>query len=134
MDIILDILKKSVSERPESPFLTSLYQQYCERGGLSKKQLEGLHSKISKIEGFPTSYLATLEAIILKKPTRFKSEVSTTVALPETQDAEFTAINSMLAKYPAHKRLLYFKAKVQNREKLSSVDITEIEKFKKLLL
>jgi hypothetical protein len=134
MDIILDILRKSVTERPESPFLQSLYQQYRERGGLSKKQLEGLHSKLSKIEGFSAANLATLEAIIKKKPTRFKSDAPTTIVTPTHQDDETEAINLMLEKFPAHKRLLFFKAKLQNRERLSPADITEIEKFKKLLM
>ncbi len=134
MDIILDILRKSVAERPDSPFLQSLYQQYRERGGLSKKQLEGLHSKISKIEGFSAANLATLEAIIKKKPTRFKSEAPPSIAVPALQDNETEAITKMLEKYPGHKRLLYFQAKLQNRERLSPADITEIEKFKKLLM
>lgn len=134
MDIIFDILRKSVTERPDSPFLQSLYQQYRERGGLSKKQLEGLHSKISKIDGFSTANLATLEAIIKKKPTRFKSEMPAGIAMPDIQDAETSSINMMLEKYPGHKRLLFFKAKLQNRERLSTADITEIEKFKKLLM
>ncbi len=134
MDIILDILRKSVTERPDSLFLNSLYQQYRERGGLSKKQLEGLHSKISKIEGFSAANLATLEAIIKKKPTRFKSEAPSSITMPDLQDEETETINTMLEKYPGHKRLLFFNAKLQNRERLSPADITEIEKFKKLLM
>ena len=134
MDIILEILKKATREKPDSNFLNSLHQQYCERGGLSKKQLEGLYSKIEKIDGFSFSMIATLEAIILKKPTRYKSEINLLPPKPASQDDEIAGLMGMLEKFPQHKRLLFFKAKLQNREKLSPADLTEIEKFKKLLM
>ncbi len=47
-DVVLKLLELSHELRPESPFISSLLMQYRERGGLSKKQLEGLHSKASK--------------------------------------------------------------------------------------
>ncbi len=40
---------------------------------LSKKQLEGLYQKALKVESIPDGKLATLEAVIMKKPTRYKS-------------------------------------------------------------
>ena len=66
VNVILDILKSMLLLKPESDFIKSLYDQYCNRGGLSKKQLEGLHSKASKTAGIPPGKLATLEAIIKK--------------------------------------------------------------------
>ena len=71
-----------VKAHPGSAFVNSLYQQYCNRGGLSKKQMEGLHSKASKTENISQSKLATLEAIIKKKPTRERSAASISAPLP----------------------------------------------------
>ena len=76
LDIVLDILL-AVNEAKPSSFIQSLLRQYQERGGLSRKQLEGLLGKASKVDTIAPAKLATLEAIIMKKPTRFKS------ALPE---------------------------------------------------
>jgi len=72
VDIISDVLKASREAYPNSSFLQSLSVQYEERGGLSKKQLEGLYKKAEKIREKPPNWLATLEAEILKRPTRFK--------------------------------------------------------------
>ncbi|MEZ5028940.1 MAG: hypothetical protein R2765_09170 [Ferruginibacter sp.] len=69
MDILLDILNQMIKAHPSSNFINSLHQQYCNRGGLSKKQLEGLHSKALKTASIPQNKIATLEAIIKKKPT-----------------------------------------------------------------
>ncbi|MBK7307129.1 MAG: hypothetical protein IPI88_08820 [Chitinophagaceae bacterium] len=66
MDVLLDILNEMVKAHPTSNFVNSLHQQYCNRGGLSKKQLEGLHSKASKTANISQGRLATLEAIIKK--------------------------------------------------------------------
>jgi hypothetical protein len=41
VDIVLDILKAVLEAQPLSSFTQSLLHQYVERGGLSKKQLEG---------------------------------------------------------------------------------------------
>ena len=73
VDIVMDVLKAVLEAQPQSSFTQSLLHQYQERGGLSKKQLQGLHSKASKLESLPPNKLATLEAIIKIKPTREKS-------------------------------------------------------------
>ena len=133
VDIIRDLLELTQVTYPESSFLKSLAFQYEERGGLSKKQLEGLYKKAAKIDSIPAGKLATLEAVILKKPNRFKS------ALPEnsplyTKDPRIgQLITSILEKYPQHKRVLFFQAKYDNNELLSSAEITELERFHKLL-
>ena len=134
VNIILDILKQMLIVKPDSDFIKSLYDQYCNRGGLSKKQLEGLHSKASKVNDFPPGKLATLQAIINKKPTRYKSTIE--IKTPEREKDETTGplIEAILEKYPQHKRVLFLKGKLNNREPLSPVEIAEIEKFSKLLL
>ena len=73
VDIVLDILKAVLEAQPLSSFTQSLLHQYQERGGLSKKQLQGLYGKAQKVKSIPAGKLATLEAIILKRPTKDKS-------------------------------------------------------------
>ena len=70
VDIVLDVLKAVAEAQPHSEFAQSILRQYQERGGLSKKQLEGLYGKAQKIKSIPPGKLATLEAIILKKHTK----------------------------------------------------------------
>jgi hypothetical protein len=42
VDVIRDILEQAEIAFPASAFIKSIHQQYLNRGGLSKKQLEGL--------------------------------------------------------------------------------------------
>lgn len=133
VDIVLDILKAVLQAQPLSSFTQSLLKQYEERGGLSRKQLEGLYNKAAKIPAIPTSKLATLEAIILKKPQRYKSELPPNEELYKKDEETGNLINSILEKYPQHKRVLFFKSKYENNEVLSPTDLTELQKFKKLL-
>lgn len=134
MDIVLKILTAANEAKPEARFISSLLQQYRERGGLSKKQLEGLHSKASKIEGISVAHLATLQAIINKKHTRYKSEVTVSSQTEEKSDDSEQLINEILEKYPGHKRLLFFKMKAEKREVLSAIEKEELKKFHKLLI
>lgn len=134
IDIIMYVLQAVMEDQPHSVFAKSLHQQYCERGGLSKKQLEGIYSKASKIENIHPGRMATLQAIILKKHTRHKSEVTVKAAMPVTDDTTGKMIEDILTKYPAHKRVLFFKARYSKNEPLSPTDIAEINKFAKLLL
>lgn len=132
VDIVLDILMAVLAAQPLSSFTQSLLHQYQERGGLSRKQLEGLYSKATKIQSIPTSKLATLSAIILKKPQRYKSELPQTKPLYEKDEAAGKMINDILAKYPQHKRVLFLKSKYENNESLSATEIAELFKFNKL--
>jgi hypothetical protein len=134
MDILLDILNEMLKAHPGSNFVNSLHQQYCNRGGLSKKQLEGLHSKACKTEGISLGRLATLEAIIKKKPTRERAAATLSAPLPIKDAAVGNMITAILEKYPQHKRLLFLKSKFDNNENITALEIAEIEKFKKLLL
>jgi len=133
VDIIRDILEQTEIAFPESAFVKSLHQQYFNRGGLSKKQLEGLYQKAQKANTIPANKLSTLEAIILKKPTRYKSEKPEVKPLYQRDEAAGTMIDAILGKYPQHKRVLFLKTKYDNNEVLTSTEIAEIEKFYKML-
>jgi len=134
MDILLTILKEMVKGHPGSNFVNSLYQQYCNKGGLSKKQLEGLHSKALKTESISQAKIATLEAIIKKKPTRERAAATILAPLPVKDKAIGETLTAILKKFPQHKRLLFLQSKFNNNENISAVEIAEIEKFKKMLL
>ena len=82
----------------------------------------------------PPGKLATMEAIILKKPTRYKSTVSTLPA-PELKDERLEKLlREILEKYPAHKRVVFIKTKFDNNEPITALEKGEIEKFHKLLI
>jgi len=132
VDVIKDILAAAREAYPESTFVQSLSLQYEERGGLSKKQLEGLFKKAQKIKGLAANKLATLEAEILKKPTRYKSKLPENKPLYSKEEKTGEMIDGILAKFPQHKRVLFFKAKYDNNEPLSPAEILELEKFSKL--
>ena len=133
VDIVNDILEECIIAYPVSSFVISLYKQYMQRGSLSKKQLEGLHSKASKIENIQTGKLATLEAIIKKMPTRSKSELPENKPMFEKDETMGKIITTILEKYPQHKRVLFLKSKYDNNDLLSATDTDELKKFEKLL-
>jgi hypothetical protein len=133
VDIIKDILEAAQAAYPNSVFVQSLARQYEERGGLSKKQLEGLFGKARKIKGLPPGKLATLEAMILKRPTRYKSAPPPPKPLYTKDEKTGELIGAILAKYPQHKRVLFFQSKYNNNESLSAAELAELEKFQKLL-
>jgi hypothetical protein len=134
LDIILDVLKESLVSYPTSKFIESLLYQYRERGSLSKKQLEGLYNKAVNVSSIAPGKLATLEAIILKKPTRYKSPQPVPAPLFTKDHLLESLIAGILAKYPQHKRVLFIKLKFDNNETISSLEKSEIERFHKLLI
>src|SRR5450432_2656094 len=133
IDIINDVLEDCIMAYPISSFVISLYKQYQLRGSLSKKQLQGLHSKASKIEDISISKLGTLEAIMKRMPTRYKSELPPPKPLFEKDTTAGLLIEAILGKYPQHKRVLFLKLKYDNNELLSSVEISELKRFKQLI-
>jgi hypothetical protein len=133
LDIINEVLEECILAYPVSSFVISLYKQYRERGSLSKKQLQGLHSKASKIKEISPGKLATVEAIINKMPTREKSGLPAPKPMIEKEESTGQLIEEILAKYPQHKRVLFFKSKYENNEVLSSLEIGELKKFKQLI-
>jgi hypothetical protein len=133
VDIVLDILQAVAQANPENIFTQSILQQYQERGGLSKKQLQGLYGKAQKVEGIPVNKLATLEAIILRKHEKTKSDLPVATPL-YTKNKELGAmIDEILVKYPLHKRVLFIKSKYDNNEVLTSTDISDLKTFVKLV-
>jgi hypothetical protein len=133
VDVIKDVLALALQGQPQSSFLISLSKQYEERGGLSKRQLQGLLGKAQKLGSIPDSKLATLEAEILKRPTRYKSERPEIKPLYEKDEAAGQLIEKILSKYPAHKRVLFFKLKYDRNELLSPAEMRELQQFAKLL-
>ena len=133
VDIVKDILQATLEAYPKSTFVESLTYQYEERGGLSKKQLEGLYMKASKVSTISAGKLATLEAMLLKRPNRYKSAPPPPKPLYVKDDKAGQMIDRILAKYPQHKRVLFLKSKYDNNESLTPTEIAELEKFSKLL-
>ena len=132
VDVLNDLMVEILLQR-DSEFVKSLLKQYHERGGLSKKQMQGLYNKAQKINNLPTNWLATLEAEILKKPTRYKSALPENKPLFVKDEKSGGMIEAILSKYPQHKRVLFFKSKYDNNETLTPAEIAELEKFKKVL-
>ncbi|HMD01131.1 MAG TPA: hypothetical protein VKH37_13305 [Ferruginibacter sp.] len=134
VNILMDILKKMVEAHPTSNFISSLYQQYCNLGGLSKKQMEGLYEKATKSGVIATNKLATLEALIKKKPTRERAAATIKSTAPVTDDTTGKLLQEILDKYPQHKRVLFLQAKFQQDKMLTALETEEVKKFGKLLL
>lgn len=129
IDIVNEVLEDCILAYPVSSFIISLYKQYQERGSLSKKQLQGLHSKAAKVEGFSTAKLGTLEAIIKKMPTRFKSEIPPPKPLYEKEESIGEKIDSILQKFPQHKAVLFLKAKYENNEPFSALELNDLKRI-----
>ena len=133
IDIINDLLEECILAYPLSSFIISLYKRYQQMGSLSKKQLQGLYGKADGIPNISTAKLATLEAIIKKMPTRYKSELPV-ARPPEEKDEEAgRLISRILDKYPQHKRVLFFQSRYNNHEPLSDAEMAELKKFDQLL-
>ena len=134
IDIIARILDAVYQHNTDALFTMSLMHQYEERGSLSKKQLQGLYQKAQKVNNLPNSWLGTLEAIILKMPTRDKTTVEKTTPIYSKDETTGSLIRAILEKYPQHNRVLFLRAKYENNERMSVEEIAELQKFHKLLL
>lgn len=133
VDIVNEILEDCIMAYPVSSFIISLYKQYNQRGSLSKKQLQGLYGKASKAENIPPAKLATLEALINKMPTRYKSDAPPPKPLYEKEETNGRLIDAILAKYPQHKRVLFLKMKYDNNEPLNAQELADLKRFSQLL-
>ena len=69
-------------------------------------------AKLLKLKIIRHTKLATLEAIIKKMPTRFKSELPENKPLYEKEKVAGELIDAILAKYPQHKSVLFFKQNI----------------------
>jgi hypothetical protein len=133
IDIINEVLEACIVAYPVSSFIISLYKQYQQRGWLSKKQLEGLYDKAGKIEDIAPGKLSTLEAMIKKMPTRYRSDVPANKPLIEKDDTSGQLIDAILSKYPQHKAVLFLKSKYETDGLLSPVEIAELTRLSRLL-
>lgn len=105
-----------------------------ERGGLSKKQLEGLLGKATRIPTINPGKLATLEAIIKKKHVTHRSEVTLTAVIKEKDDEAGRMITEILEKYPQHKRILLFSGNYKKDAVLALNQKEELLRFYKILI
>lgn len=133
LNIVNDVLEACILAYPVSSFIISLYKQYLERGSLSKKQLEGLYGKASRIRDLPPGKLATLEARIKKMPTRFKSAIPPAKPLYAKEESTGQLIAAILARYPQHKRVLFLQSKYDHNETLTAAEQAELKRFSSLL-
>ena len=134
LDITLQILETLKSAKPDNVFIGSLHHQYCNLGGLSKKQLEGLYAKAQQSGIITTAKLATLEAIIKKKPNRYKSEKIAKAPEPEKANDIEPLLEDILKKFPQHKMALFLQSKIKHREPLTETEIAEVKRLAKVLL
>jgi hypothetical protein len=129
LDIVNEVLEECIIAYPVSSFVISLYKQYQERGSLSKKQMEGLYGKASKIKELPPGKLAAIELIIKKMTTRHKAALPPPPPAAKDETAG-EAIAEILARFPNHKRVLFLKSKYDHEEPLSPADLLDLKKFK----
>lgn len=134
IDIVAYIIEAVLKAKPDDNFCKSIQIQYIERGGLSKKQLEGLQGKAQRIEGIHPGKLATLEAIIKKKHVTQRSTVTIANFVEEKDIVAEKMMVDILEKYPQHKRVLLFKSKFKKDGKLIMAEKEELVKFHKLLM
>jgi hypothetical protein len=134
IDIIDKVLDACYKEGSYSLFIMSLMHQYEEKGSLSKKQLQGLYKQAKDVPGMPPNWLTTIQAVILKMPTRYKSAAPENTPLFTKDEYPAKLIIPILDKYPQHKRVLFLSAKYNNNEVLTTAEVTELEKFTKILL
>ena len=134
IDIIADIIEAVLLVRPNDVFCKSLRFQYMERGGLSKKQLEGLQGKAARIPGINPGRLATLEAIIKKKHVTHRSEATLTAVIKTNDEKVGNMIEAILEKYPQHKRVLLFSRNYKKDGMLALHEKEELIRFYKILI
>ncbi len=134
IDIVADIIEAVLGARPDDAFCKSIRIQYMERGGLSKKQLEGLQGKAVRIDGIPLGKLATLEAIIKKKHVTHRSEATITATVKTNDEAAGKMIAEILEKYPQHKRVILFSSMFNKDGELPLIEKEELARFYKLLI
>ena len=133
VDIVNTVLEDCIIAFPVSSFVIRLYQQYQKRGFLTKKQLAGLYDKASAIKDLPPGKLATLDALIKKMPTRFKSELPKSNPIYQKDESIGEAIDDILKKLPNHKGVLFLKAKYDNNELLTPTDLSDLKRVKEAL-
>ena len=133
VDIVLDLLKEVAAAYPGNSFAQSILVQYQERGGLSKKQLQGLYGKAEKLPGISMAKLATLDAIILRKNEKTRSPKPEVKPLYEKDEKTGSLIRAILERFPEHKQVKYLQAKYENNEPLSSSEMIDLQRIIRVL-
>ena len=134
MDILLNILETLKAAKPDNVFIGSLHMQYCNRGGLSKKQLEGLQAKAVQSGVISDAQLATLEAIIKKKPTRYRSNKIEKAPDFDKSAGAAPLLKNILEKYPQHKMAVFLQTKLQTGQSLTDSEMNETKRLHQLLI
>lgn len=134
IDIVAYIIEAILIAKPEDAFCKSVRIQYMERGGLSKKQLEGLHGKAVRLPNINPGKLATLEAIIKKKHVTQRSEVTIVQKKLQPDEAAGNMITTILERFPTHKRVIYFKNNYNKDAMLAANEKEELARFYKILI
>ena len=134
IDIVAQVIETVLKAKPDDAFCKSISIQYMERGGLSKKQLEGLLGKATRIPEINPGKLATLEAIIKKKHVTHRSEATITAAVKTNDEEVGKMIAAILEKYPQHKRVLLFSSNYNKDGLLAANEKEELIRFYKLLI
>lgn len=135
VDIINKVLEACYAEDKDSLFIMSLMHQYEDRGFLTKKQLEGLHSKAIKQSEIPPGWIATIEAMVAKLPTRDKTPLIVKQApAAVTDDTTAVQLAAILAKYPQHKAVLLLQSTFQKEHALTAAEKALLQKFYTLLI
>lgn len=134
IDIVNEVLEACILAYPVSSFIISIYKQYISRGWLTKGQLKGLYAKAVNIKDLSPGKLASLEALINKMPTRYKSEMPvSTVPVYQKDEEAGRLIEAILSKYPQHKAVLFLKSKHDNNQPLSATELNDLKRFSQLL-
>ena len=134
IDIVAQVIEAVLKAKPDDAFCKSISVQYMERGGLSKKQLEGLLGKANRIPEINPGKLATLEAIIKKKHVTHRSQATLTPAIKEKDEEAGRIITEIIEKYPQHKRVLFFKSNYLKDGILILSEKEELLRFYKILI
>ncbi len=134
IDIVAQVIEAVLKAKPEDAFCISISIQYMERGGLSKKQLEGLLGKANRISTINPGKLATLEAIIKKKHVTHRSKATITATVKTNDEEAGKMIAAILEKYPQHKRVLLFSSNYNKDGMMAANEKEELIRFYKLLI
>ena len=134
IDIVAQVIEAVLKAKPDDAFCKSISVQYMERGGLSKKQLEGLLGKANRIPEINPGKLATLEAIIKKKHVTHRSQATLTPAIKEKDEEAGRIITEIIEKYPQHKRVFFFKSNYLKDGILILSEKEELLRFYKILI
>ena len=133
VDVVADLLNAVIAIKPDDAFCISLLEQYQVRGGLSKKQLEGLLGKATKFTDVSPGKLATLEAIIKKKKIVERSAASIDHKEVVIDEKPLMQMNEILEKNANHKRILFLKSKWEQAGQLSAEETDDIKRLHKIL-